>query len=103
MTARPPAVMTASATSGSQQAIATSPTSAASACRNTRTTIGTPPMSASGFPGKRLAAMRAGMITIGRMRGKYTFLGHPVIERRRARHRGSVCCAAQLREAAAPS
>ena len=36
--------------------------------RSTRTIIGRPPMSARGLPGSRVAAMRAGMSTIGFMR-----------------------------------
>jgi hypothetical protein len=42
-------------------ATTTRPASAAIACRQTCTIIGTPLMSASGFPGSRLACMRAGM------------------------------------------
>jgi hypothetical protein len=38
---------------------------AAMACRHTRTIIGTPAMSASGLPGNRVEAMRAGIRTIG--------------------------------------
>ncbi len=66
-TARPPAACTASTISESPAATATSPTAARIAWRSTRTTIGSPPMSASGLPGRRVAARRAGMITIGRM------------------------------------
>ncbi len=35
------------------------------AARSTRTIIGSPPMSARGLPGRRVAAMRAGMMTMG--------------------------------------
>jgi hypothetical protein len=37
------------------------------ACSATRTTIGLPPMSASGLPGKRDEAWRAGMTTVNFM------------------------------------
>src|SRR5205085_1523088 len=41
----------------------TGPTLAATAERQTRTIIGAPAMSASGFPGSRVASMRAGITT----------------------------------------
>ncbi len=62
--ARPPASRTASTIDASPAATATGPTAAASAWRSTRTIIGTPPISASGLPGKRVAAIRAGISTI---------------------------------------
>ena len=65
-TARPPARLDGVATiSRSAAATTTGPISAATACRQTRTIIGTPAMSASGLPGSRVDAMRAGISTIG--------------------------------------
>src|SRR6185295_11687630 len=61
MIARPPAALTASAISAESVATITGPTAASSARRITRTIIGTPPISASGLPGRRADAMRAGM------------------------------------------
>src|SRR3546814_2631484 len=43
----------------------TGPSPAARARRQTWTIIGTPAISASGFPGRRVAARREGMTTIG--------------------------------------
>ena len=65
MTVRPPAASTASAIARSPQATTTGPTSAATARRQTCTIIGTPAMSASGLPGSRVAASRAGIRMIG--------------------------------------
>ena len=64
-TATPPLARTASAISGSPQATATGPISASRARSSTCTIIGRPWMSASGLPGSRVEAMRAGMTTIG--------------------------------------
>ncbi len=50
---------------GSAQATATAPIPASSARRMTCTIIGRPAISASGLPGRRVDAMRAGMTTIG--------------------------------------
>ena len=61
ITARPPAAVTAAAISVESVATATGPTAASCARRITRTIIGTPPMSASGLPGRRVEAMRAGI------------------------------------------
>src|SRR5574337_500686 len=63
--AMPPADFTASATRRSSVATTAGPTPAALARRQTRTIIGSPLMSASGLPGKRVDAMRAGMRTTG--------------------------------------
>ncbi len=65
ITARPPAASTASAIARSPQATTTGPISAAIARRQTCTIIGTPPISASGLPGRRVAASRAGIRMIG--------------------------------------
>ena len=61
----PPAARTASAISGSPQATATGPMSASRPRSSMCTIIGRPWMSASGLPGSRVEAMRAGMTTIG--------------------------------------
>jgi hypothetical protein len=58
--------------SASAQATSTGPIAAASARRSTCTIIGCPAISASGLPGSRRAAMRAGITTIGRKLGKGT-------------------------------
>ena len=63
ITASPPAAFTASAMSGVSVATATRPISASLARRSTWTIIGRPPISSSGLPGRRVAAMRAGMST----------------------------------------
>src|SRR5439155_3841351 len=65
ITALPPAASTASAIARSPQATTTGPTSAATARRQTCTIIGTPAISASGLPGSRVAARRAGIRMIG--------------------------------------
>ena len=67
ITARPPAFSTAAAMVSSSVATTTGPSLAASARRSTCTIIGTPAISASGLPGRRVEAMRAG-IRIGRIR-----------------------------------
>ena len=64
-TARPPAASIASAISRSPQATTTGPTPAATARRQTWTIIGSPAMSASGLPGSRVEASRAGIRMIG--------------------------------------
>ena len=64
-TAAPPAARTASAITASPQATATGPMSASRPRSSTCTIIGLPWMSASGLPGSRVEAMRAGMMTIG--------------------------------------
>src|SRR5579862_1438001 len=61
MTAIPPSARSVFAISSSPAATTTGPISAATAERQTRTIIGTPAISASGFPGRRVDAMRAGM------------------------------------------
>ena len=63
MTASPPWDVTAAAISGVSVATATRPIRAASARRSTWTIIGRPAMSNSGLPGRRVAAMRAGIST----------------------------------------
>ena len=65
MIALPPAEATASMTRGSSAATQTGPISASVARRQTWTIIGAPWMSASGFPGRRVALMRAGIRTMG--------------------------------------
>src|SRR5690348_16165850 len=67
ITAFAPASRTAASTFGSSQATHTGPTSASSARRTTWTIIGRPAMSASGFPGSRVEAIRAGIKTTGRL------------------------------------
>ena len=64
-TARPPAARTASTISASPQATATGPIVRLARASSTCTIIGRPWISASGLPGSRVAAMRAGMMTIG--------------------------------------
>src|SRR5262249_29840705 len=61
--ARPPAFSTAVAMASESVATTTGPTAAASARRRTCTTMGKPAISASGLPGSRLEAMRAGVRT----------------------------------------
>src|SRR6266853_665248 len=61
MMARPPAFSTAVAMISSSQATTTGPSWAASARRSTWTIIGRPAISASGLPGSRVEAIRAGM------------------------------------------
>src|SRR5262249_2118486 len=61
MTIRPPAAVTASPTPRLSVAPTPGPPSASWAGRMTRTIIGCPPMSASGLPGRRSEAMRAGI------------------------------------------
>src|SRR5690348_3471860 len=61
MTAAPPRCSTASAMAGASVATNTRPSLAAKARRHTCTIIGSPAMSASGLPGSRVEAMRAGM------------------------------------------
>src|ERR1019366_4865723 len=63
MTASPPWDVTAAAISGVSVATATRPIRAASARRSTWTIIGRPAISISGLPGRRGAAMRAGINT----------------------------------------
>ena len=65
ITATPPAARTASAISASAQATATGPIPASCARCITWTIIGNPAMSASGLPGRRVDAMRAGMTMMG--------------------------------------
>ena len=89
-TARPPAASTARTISASPAATATGPIAAASACLSTRTIMLTPPISASGLPGRRVAAMRAGMRTIGFMR----FPRRPALERRLAGRQLAGCASA---------
>src|SRR5438445_7128152 len=63
MTASKPLEATAAAISGVSVATATRPIWAASARRITWTIIGRPAISRSGLPGRRVAAMRAGIST----------------------------------------
>src|SRR5271168_3042164 len=63
MTASPPWAVTAAAISAVSVATATRPIPAASARRSTWTIIGRPAISNSGLPGRRDAAMRAGIST----------------------------------------
>src|ERR1700687_5332906 len=63
MTASPPWDLTAAAISGVSVAPATRPICAASARRSTWTIIGRPAISNSGLPGRRVAALRAGIST----------------------------------------
>src|SRR5262245_15282125 len=62
MMAVPPAFSTLAATASESVATTTSPMAAARARRMTCTIIGSPAMSASGLPGSREAAIRAGMM-----------------------------------------
>ena len=64
MTARPPAFSTAAATASESVATTASPMRASCARRITWTIMGSPAISASGLPGRRVEAMRAGMSTI---------------------------------------
>src|SRR5580700_10910807 len=61
MTARPPDLSTAAAISAESVATTTGPMPAAWARRSTCTIIGKPAISASGLPGNRVEAMRAGI------------------------------------------
>src|SRR5579862_8318258 len=61
MTARPPDLSTAAAISAESVATTTGPSFAASARRQTCTIIGSPAISASGLPGSRVEAIRAGI------------------------------------------
>ena len=61
ITARAPAASAAAAISAVSVATTTSPSAAARARSTTWTIIGRPPMSASGLPGRRVEAKRAGM------------------------------------------
>ena len=79
MTARPPAHSTASEMAGSAQATITGPISAASARSSTCTIIGRPAMSASGLPGRRVEAMRAGISTMGFRGGSLVVLPETLI------------------------
>src|ERR1700731_1871246 len=63
MAASPPWAVTTAAISGVSVATATRPICAASARRSTWTIIGSPAISSSGLPGRRVAAMRAGIST----------------------------------------
>src|SRR3954452_10732440 len=63
ITASPPWLVTTAAISAVSVATATRPIPAASARRMTCTIIGSPAISASGFAGRRVAAMRAGIST----------------------------------------
>ena len=75
MTAVPPALSTAATTRRSSAATITGPTSDSIARRQTWTIIGSPEISASGLPGRRVEAMRAGIKTIGlAMSGKEAVL-----------------------------
>src|SRR6478736_4152299 len=65
MTARPPALTTASAISRESVATATGPIPASTARRHTWTIIGSPPISARGLLGSRVAARRAGIRRMG--------------------------------------
>src|SRR3954466_12437276 len=73
ITASPPWAVTTDAISAVSVATATRPIPAASARRITCTIIGCPAISASGLPGRRVAAMRAGIST--RMRGSIMVQG----------------------------
>ena len=66
-TAWPPAFSTAATISGSPAATTTGPSPAATARAQTRTIMGTPPISASGLLGSRVEAMRAGISRMGFM------------------------------------
>ena len=66
ITASPPASSMALAMEKSSVATTTRPRPASIARRQTWTIIGWPLMSASGFPGRRVEAMRAGMRTMAR-------------------------------------
>ncbi len=61
MTARPPDFSTAAWIASESVATTASPIPAACARRKTCTIIGSPAISNSGLPGRRVAAMRAGM------------------------------------------
>src|SRR5690242_3841509 len=62
MMAQPPAFSTDAAMASESVATTTSPTAAARARRKTCTIIASPAISASGLPGSREAAIRAGMM-----------------------------------------
>ena len=62
ITARAPAASAASAIAAASVATTTSPSSASRARSTTWAIIGRPPMSASGLPGRRVEAKRAGII-----------------------------------------
>ena len=64
MTARPPAFSTQAKIASESVATTTGPVPAASARRSTCTIIGVPAMSASGLPGSRVEAIRAGMMVM---------------------------------------
>src|ERR1700733_4060388 len=64
MTALPPDLSTAAAISAESVATTTGPSFAACARRRTCTIIGSPAISASGLPGSRVDAIRAGIRTI---------------------------------------
>src|SRR5579863_5883553 len=64
MTAWPPDLSTAAAISAESVATTTGPSFAAWARRRTCTIIGSPAISASGLPGSRVDAIRAGIRTI---------------------------------------
>ena len=64
ITARPPAFSTQAKIASESVATTTGPVSAASARRSTCTIIGVPAMSASGLPGSRVEAIRAGMMVM---------------------------------------
>ena len=68
-TARPPSRSITSAIALSPQATTTGPAPAATARRQTCTIIGVPAISASGLLGSRVAASRAGIMTIGFLGG----------------------------------
>src|SRR4051794_35074317 len=67
-TASPPAAPTASAITLSAQATTTGPRSASTARRQTWTIIGSPAIGRRGLPGRRVAAIRAGIRTTVRAR-----------------------------------
>jgi len=73
--ARPPAAWTMAAISGPSQAMATGPSAAAWAMASICRIMGRPAMRASGLPGRRVEAMRAGMRIIGFMAWSGSKLG----------------------------
>src|SRR5579862_2450081 len=87
MTARPPDLSTAAAISAESVATTTGPSFAASARRKTCTIIGRPAISASGLPGRRVEAIRAGI------RIKTSAIGSGLYGLQDARQTGYLCTA----------
>ena len=78
MTARPPAFSTQAKIASESVATTTGPVPPPRARRSTCTIIGVPAMSASGLPGSRVEAIRAGMM----MRTSWSAMGCDIAGRR---------------------